>query len=93
MIKVKGLFTATLLKQSSTRGEFSCEYQEIFLNGFSVEHLQTAAFVSKFIQNWRLDVVVITTVQLHSSKSELRFCSGSNSASGVSDIYNGDNLS
>ena len=30
--------------------------------------------------------VVITTTQLHSTKPEFRFCAGSNSARGVSDI-------
>ena len=32
---------------------------------------------------WRRVVVVTTTSQLHSTKSELRFCAGSNPASGV----------
>ena len=37
-------------------------------------------------------VVVITTAQLHSTKPELRFCTGSNSARGVSEICNGEDL-
>ena len=37
-------------------------------------------------------VVVITTAQLHSTKSELRFCAGSNPARGVSEICDGENL-
>ena len=37
------------------------------------------------------DVVVITTAQLHSTKSELRFRAGSNPARGVSEICNGEN--
>ena len=37
-------------------------------------------------------VVVITTAQLHSTKPELRFCRGSNSARGVSEICNGEDL-
>ena len=37
-------------------------------------------------------VVVVTTAQLHSTKFELRFCSGSNPALRVSEIYNGENL-
>ena len=35
---------------------------------------------------WRHGVVVITTAQLHSTKTELRFCAGSNPARGVSEI-------
>ena len=34
----------------------------------------------------RLGVVVITTAQLHSTKSEVRFCAGSNPARGVLEI-------
>ena len=37
-------------------------------------------------------VVVITTAQLHLTKSELRFCTDSNPACGVSKICNGENL-
>ena len=37
-------------------------------------------------------VVVITTAQLHSTKSELRFCTGSNPACGVSEIRDGEDL-
>ena len=36
--------------------------------------------------------MVITTAQLHSSKSELRFCVGSNPAGGGSEICDGENL-
>ena len=39
---------------------------------------------------WRLGVVVITTAQLHSTKPDLRFCAGSNSACGVLEIRNGE---
>ena len=41
---------------------------------------------------WRHGVVVITTAQLHSAKPELRFCTGSNSARGVSEICDGEDL-
>ena len=41
---------------------------------------------------WCSGVVVITTVQLYSTKSELRFCADSNTARGVSDICDGKNL-
>ena len=37
-------------------------------------------------------VVVITTAQLHSTKPELRFCTGSNPARGVSEIRDGEDL-
>ena len=37
-------------------------------------------------------VVVISTVQLHSTKPELRFCASSNPACGLSEIRNGEDL-
>ena len=37
-------------------------------------------------------VVVISTIQLHSTKPELRFCAGSNPAHEVSQIRDGENL-
>ena len=40
----------------------------------------------------RRGVVVITTVQLHSAKSELRFCAGLVPARGVSEIRDGEDL-
>ena len=40
----------------------------------------------------RCGVVVIATAQLHSTKSELRFCAGSNPARGVSEIRDGGDL-
>ena len=41
---------------------------------------------------WHHGVVVITTAQLPSTKSELRFCAGSIPARGLSNICNGENL-
>ena len=41
---------------------------------------------------WHRGVVVITTVQLHSTKPELRFCAGSNTARGVLEIRDGEDL-
>ena len=35
---------------------------------------------------------VITTVKLHSTKPEIRFCAGSNPARGMSEIRDGENL-
>ena len=47
----------------------------------------------KYIQSpWRHGVVVITIAQLHSTKSELRFCAGANHIHGVSDIRDGEDL-
>ena len=37
-------------------------------------------------------VMVITTAQLHSTKSELKFCTGSNPARGVSEIRDSEDL-
>ena len=39
-----------------------------------------------WILDWYCCVVVITTAQFHSTKSELRFCAGSNSACGMSRV-------
>ena len=44
------------------------------------------------IHTWRRGVVVITTTQLYSTKPELRFCTGSNPAHGVSEIHDGEDL-
>ena len=44
------------------------------------------------VQKWRHGVVVITTAQLHSTKAELRFCTGSNPARGVLEIRDGEDL-
>ena len=40
----------------------------------------------------RSGVVVITTAQHHSTKPELRFSAGSNSAGGVSEVRDGEDL-
>ena len=42
--------------------------------------------------NLWFSLVVITSAQLHSTKSELRFCAGSNPARGVSEIRDGEDL-
>ena len=39
-----------------------------------------------------LNIMVITTTQLHSTKPELRFCAGSNPSRGVSEIRDGEDL-
>ena len=53
--------------------------------------VQISEFFLRLIHNgcsvmWCRGVVVITTAQLHSTKSELRFCAGSDPAPGVSEI-------
>ena len=61
----------------------------------NVEHTTNQISVSppSPLQNdWRCGAVVITTAQLHSSKPELRFCTGSNPARGVSEIRDGEDL-
>ena len=51
----------------------------------SIETETTRTLLSNYSQNWCHGVVVITTVQLHSTKPELRFCAGSNPARLVGD--------
>ena len=41
---------------------------------------------------WCRGEVVITTAQLHSTESELKFCASSNPACSVSEIRDGENL-
>ena len=41
---------------------------------------------------WRRSVVGNTTMQLHPTKPELRFCAGSNPAYGVSENRDGEDL-
>ena len=41
---------------------------------------------------WHHGVAVVTMAQLHSTKPELRFCAGSNSAHYMSEICDGENL-
>ena len=50
------------------------------------------AVVSSLIVTWRRGVVVITTSQLHSTKLEVKLCTGPNPPRGVSEIRNGEGL-
>ena len=43
-------------------------------------------------RKWGHGEVVITIAQLHSTKPELRFCTGSNPAHGMSEIRDGEDL-
>ena len=54
----------------------------------SIETETTRTLLSNYSQNWCHGVVVITTAQLHSTKPELRLCTGSNLACNVSEICN-----
>ena len=54
--------------------------------------MKVTMLITKFMLMWCHVLVVINTAQLSSIKSELRFCAGSNSAPGVSEIGNGENL-
>ena len=46
----------------------------------------------KPLNKWRRGLVVITTAQLHSTKPELKLCTNSNPAHGVSEIPDGEDL-
>ena len=61
---------------------------------YKVEQLLQSMALQKENQRneWRRGVVVITTAQLHSTKPELRLCASSNSARGVSEIRDGEDL-
>ena len=54
--------------------------------------LKPIVLEKKLYQSSSSGVVVITTAQRSSIKSELRFCTGSNPALGVSEICDGENL-
>ena len=44
------------------------------------------------LKSAKMMVVVIAAAQLHSAKTQLRFCAGSNPACGVSKIPDGEDL-
>ena len=75
-----------------------CFLQKYFVNGFFILFRKKPVFSKtncsgkKIIPSSSSGVVVITTAQRSSIKSELRFCAGSNPALGVSEICNGENL-
>ena len=57
------------------------------------DHLPEFLITTRILNlNQFLILFLITTAQLHSSKSELRFCAGSNPAQGVSEIRDGEDL-
>ena len=71
----------------------SFNFQKITDQIFLIFHLwRTRPNLLTLTNVRRRDVVVITTAQLHSTKSELRFCAGSNPARGVSEISDGEDL-
>ena len=59
-----------------------------------LHHLKNYSFqvLSNISVMWCHGVVVITTTQLHSTKPELRLCTGSNPACGTSEIRDGEDL-
>ena len=57
------------------------------------DHLPEFLITTRILNlNQFLILFLITTAQLHSSKSELWFCAGSNPAQGVSEIRDGEDL-
>ena len=60
------------------------------LDGIEIDNILNFEKLPRLV--WRHGALVITTAQLHSTKSELRFCAGSNPARGVSEICDGENL-
>ena len=52
----------------------------------------TKVYIRQTVTHKGRGVVVITAAQLHSTKPELRFCTGSNPARGVSKIDDGEDL-
>ena len=76
-LKVRVTFTKSCLKQPKFR-----HTDKTIVNIYIVYEM--GAFTS--------NEVVITTAQLHSTKPELRFCTGSNPAGGVSEIRDDEDL-
>ena len=56
-----------------------------------IKNLSVYMTYSPLTFKWHRGVVVITA-QLHSTKTELRFCAGSNPACDVSEIRDGEDL-
>ena len=52
----------------------------------------TKVYIRQTVTHKGRGVVVITAAQLHSTKPELRLCTGSNPARGVSEIHDGEDL-
>ena len=84
-------FSKFLLKNNKNCQKSTWKYIRIFL--FLFWSRATDPWCNtRYTRLWRRGVVVITTAQLHSTKPELRFCAGSNRASGVSEIRDGEGL-
>ena len=66
----------------------------MFQRGRLATDQEIGSFTSiiQFHSLWCCGVMVIFTEQLHSTKSKLRFCAGTNPAPGTSEIRNGENL-
>ena len=60
----------------------------------AIQSPNVSDLVRHFLQyKWCLDVVVITTLQLHSTKFHFSFCPGSNSARAMSEVCDADTKS
>ena len=66
--------------------------QCLSLLGVSLLGVVLLIFTWCSVYQWLRGVVVITTAELHSTKPELRLCTGSNPAGSVSDIRDGEDL-
>ena len=60
-----------------------CLYKDLIALFCSILEL---AVEPNVFDKWHPGVVVITTAQLHSTKSKFRFCTSSNSAYGMSEV-------
>ena len=59
---------------------------------FGIGSLKTVTVTYLRSMYWCRGVVVITTAQFQSTKPELRFCTGSSTVRGVSEIRNGEDF-
>ena len=73
---------------------FNANFIRLMVNyqRLDTKYLKGLNQIPKRSGRWRHGVVVITTTQLQSTKSELRLCAGSNPAYGLLEIRNGEDL-
>ena len=92
-------FSSTLCKLSDRLYTFKVLPYKVFLCVFltstscirKIYTLTNYYIIKSYISGHR-GAAVITTTQLHSKKSKLRFCKGSNPIRGMSEIYDDENL-
>ena len=89
-------FLAHTLLPGGGEGEFyatSIQITSLFFNNGNDWIASTVAFPeSPLGLKWHHGVMIITTTQLHLTKAEFRFCTGSNPACDMLDIPNGEDL-